>query len=486
MPNIGLMYALSAGADSIRTFDQSASSSSASSMGSDVVTPWPISERSTTTSTLSSAPMRSHAFGANGAAASGAPPRPRPEAGRWNPMTSPAPAAPVVSRNSRRVMPADALMSRSLGGAVDGGANPLIGAAAADVGHRGVDIRVARVRILRQQRGRGHDLSRLAIAALRHVFLDPRPLHGVCAVLRETLDGGHALAGHGRHRQHARARGGALQVDGTGAALRDAAAELGACEAERVAQHPKERGVGGDVDGLALAVDGKGDRRHERVSSRKMKTTCSGGRVDGRGEGHAVSSCRVTVASPFIYRGRGPGLTRAGCLVLPLLGSLAGGPASAQGREWTFGPFEKPKQVNPVITPSRVSTFVSPMNDSLVHWEEHATFNPAAVVRRGRVYVLYRAEDASGEMQIGRHTSRLGLAESEDGLRFSRRGAPVLYPAKDGQARYEWPGGVEDPRLVETEEGVYVLTYTQWNRDVPRLAVATSSDLVHWTKHGPA
>src|SRR5881409_1024794 len=36
MPNIGLVYALSAGADSIRTFDQSASSSSASSMGNDV------------------------------------------------------------------------------------------------------------------------------------------------------------------------------------------------------------------------------------------------------------------------------------------------------------------------------------------------------------------------------------------------------------------------------------------------------------------
>ena len=79
MPNMGLMYALSAGADSIRTFDQSASSSSASSIGNDVVTPWPISERSTTTSTLSSAPIRSHALGANGAAAAGS--SRRPEAG---------------------------------------------------------------------------------------------------------------------------------------------------------------------------------------------------------------------------------------------------------------------------------------------------------------------------------------------------------------------------------------------------------------------
>ena len=37
-----------------------------------------------------------------------------------------------------------------------------------------------------------------------------------------------------------------------------------------------------------------------------------------------------------------------------------------------------------------------------------------------------------------------------------------------------------------TEDGTYVLLYTQWNRKVPRLAVATSKDLVNWTKYGPA
>src|SRR5438445_2384697 len=63
MPNMGFVYALSAGANSILILDQSASSSSARSMGSEVVTPWPISDRSTTTSTLSSVPMRSHALG---------------------------------------------------------------------------------------------------------------------------------------------------------------------------------------------------------------------------------------------------------------------------------------------------------------------------------------------------------------------------------------------------------------------------------------
>ena len=161
-------------------------------------------------------------------------------------------------------------------------------------------------------------------------------------------------------------------------------------------------------------------------------------------------------------------------------------PVQGQGTPWMFGPFEKPAQVNPIISPGPAATFLSPMTDSLVRWEELATFNPAAVVKDGKVYVLYRAEDASGKSEIGFHTSRLGLAESNDGLRFTRRPAPVLYPDKDAQARYEWTGGVEDPRIIESEDRTFVLTYTQWNRDVPRLAVATSKDLVHWTKHGPA
>ncbi len=142
-----------------------------------------------------------------------------------------------------------------------------------------------------------------------------------------------------------------------------------------------------------------------------------------------------------------------------------------------LGPFTKANDLNPVIMPRDAAHFA---------WEPTATFNPAAVVRNGQIFVLYRAEDASGELKIGGHTSRIGLAQSVDGLRFTRQAAPVLYPDSDAQRPYEWPGGVEDPRVVETEDGGYVLTYTQWNRQVPRLAVATSRDLIHWTKHGPA
>jgi len=175
---------------------------------------------------------------------------------------------------------------------------------------------------------------------------------------------------------------------------------------------------------------------------------------------------------------------RAACLLLLL--SLASADAQQPGREWTFGPFEKPTGVNPILLPNRGATFTSPMTGRVVRWEEMATFNPAAVVRNDTVYVLYRAEDMSGEAKIGGHTSRIGLATSSDGLRFTRRATPVLYPAKDKQIGNEWPGGVEDPRIVEREDGTYVLTYTQWNHKVPRLAVATSRDLVRWDKHGPA
>jgi predicted GH43/DUF377 family glycosyl hydrolase len=140
----------------------------------------------------------------------------------------------------------------------------------------------------------------------------------------------------------------------------------------------------------------------------------------------------------------------------------------------------------PVIRPRPESVFADSITGKPVHWEALHTFNPAAVVRGDKVFVLYRAEDDSGTMQIGMHTSRLGLAESDDGVHFTRSPEPVFYPSEDGQKAREWPGGVEDPRIVEAPDGTYVLTYTQWNRETYSIGVATSPDLVHWTKHGPA
>jgi predicted GH43/DUF377 family glycosyl hydrolase len=153
---------------------------------------------------------------------------------------------------------------------------------------------------------------------------------------------------------------------------------------------------------------------------------------------------------------------------------------------WQIGPFTRPESGNPVIAPRAESTFSDPVSKASVPWEALHTFNPAAIVRDGIVFVLYRAEDNSGPMEIGGHTSRLGLAESTDGVHFTRRDAPVFSPARDKQEPREWPGGVEDPRIVESEDGTYVLTYTQWNRQTYSVGIASSRDLTHWTKHGPA
>jgi len=181
---------------------------------------------------------------------------------------------------------------------------------------------------------------------------------------------------------------------------------------------------------------------------------------------------------------------RAFLLVLWLgVGRLTAADANHDQR-WMLGPFSRPPGVNPIIQPDTNAVFNCPMYGRSVPWAALHTFNPGAVLKGDKVCVLYRAEDASGAMKIGGHTSRIGLAESDDGLHFNCQPEPVLFPAVDDQRTNEWTGGCEDPRVVQTEEGTYVITYTAYYRgDKPRLArlsVATSRDLVHWTKHGPA
>jgi len=105
-------------------------------------------------------------------------------------------------------------------------------------------------------------------------------------------------------------------------------------------------------------------------------------------------------------------------------------------------------------------------------WESAGTFNPAVIEHDGKYVMLYRAQDAQG-------TSRLGYAESPDGIHFERRPQPVLSPEAD----YEKSGGVEDPRLVKLGD-TYYLTYTGYNTRDAQLCLATSRDLVHWDRKG--
>jgi beta-1,2-mannosidase len=158
----------------------------------------------------------------------------------------------------------------------------------------------------------------------------------------------------------------------------------------------------------------------------------------------------------------------------------ANSPSGSPDSTWALLPFEKVDSVNPVLLPGE-NSFVCPILDKRIKWEEKDVFNPAATVRDNKVYLLFRAEDKIGKFA---GTSRLGLAVSDDGLHFAKLSEPVFYPDNDSLKIYEWEGGVEDPRLVEREDGMYVMTYTAYDGKLARLLVATSTDLIHWTKHG--
>lgn len=135
------------------------------------------------------------------------------------------------------------------------------------------------------------------------------------------------------------------------------------------------------------------------------------------------------------------------------------GVAAQEIPAWVPGPFAR-HEGNPIM---------EPLGNG---FEAFAVYNPAMIVENGTFYMLYRAEDRKG-------VSRIGLAESEDGIDFVRHPEPVLSPTED----YEIWGGCEDPRVVEID-GVYYMTYTAFDGWWAKLALATSEDLVHWEKHG--
>jgi predicted GH43/DUF377 family glycosyl hydrolase len=105
-------------------------------------------------------------------------------------------------------------------------------------------------------------------------------------------------------------------------------------------------------------------------------------------------------------------------------------------------------------------------------WSSLGLFNPAAIKLASKTVLLFRAQDDN-------QTSRIGYAESTDGLHFTVRPDPVLAPEAD----YEKGGGVEDPRILQIQ-GTYYLTYTGYDKHSAQLCLATSNDLVHWQRQG--
>src|SRR5215813_6033653 len=251
-PHTRLRRTLSPGVGySVLTLDQSASSSSATSWASPVTVPWPISDRTTLTTMLSSGLMTTQAL-ISGVAACACARR----SGMSNPSARP-PAAAVPITNERRLMRCDMAALRSrVGRGVDRSAHLLEGATATDIGDRAIDVRVRGLWLVLEQSRHRHDHSCLAIAALWHVVLDPGPLHLVqSAAVGKPLDRRDVLAVGGADGKRAGAHRLALNMNCTGAALGNTAAILGAGQPNLFSNDPQQRSVRVHFDRMGLPID---------------------------------------------------------------------------------------------------------------------------------------------------------------------------------------------------------------------------------------
>lgn len=105
-------------------------------------------------------------------------------------------------------------------------------------------------------------------------------------------------------------------------------------------------------------------------------------------------------------------------------------------------------------------------------FESVGVLNPATIKDGNIIHLFYRAIAKDNYSTIGYCKLSAPMVIQ------SRDEKPLLYP----QAEYEFQG-LEDPRIVNIE-GTYYLSYTAFNGINALGALATSSNLLNWEKHG--
>jgi predicted GH43/DUF377 family glycosyl hydrolase len=114
-------------------------------------------------------------------------------------------------------------------------------------------------------------------------------------------------------------------------------------------------------------------------------------------------------------------------------------------------------------------------------WERAAVFNCGAVYEKGLFHVIYRASDIGPHERYGEYHNSLGYAVSKDLRHWHRLSEPVLKNDVPQELR-----GPEDPRLVKIGN-IFYMTYVGFANRFPgdyRICLATSQDLVNWTRQG--
>jgi predicted GH43/DUF377 family glycosyl hydrolase len=117
--------------------------------------------------------------------------------------------------------------------------------------------------------------------------------------------------------------------------------------------------------------------------------------------------------------------------------------------------------------------------------EVEGVLNPAAVRHTdGQLYLFPRLVAKGNYSRIG--IARVLFDKAGDPIGVERLGV-ALEPEADYELGPNGRGGCEDARVTYLEPlGHYVMTYTAFGAHGPRIAIARSEDLFHWTRVGLA
>lgn len=110
-------------------------------------------------------------------------------------------------------------------------------------------------------------------------------------------------------------------------------------------------------------------------------------------------------------------------------------------------------------------------------WDHYAADNPFVFVEQGTLYCFYEAQDKPFDQ--GGH-EQIGLAISRDGVRWEKLAHnPVIVVGPGGS----WDNLVAKLPTVARHKDLYYLFYSGRDGKTKQIGLATSSDLLHWTKH---
>jgi len=122
-----------------------------------------------------------------------------------------------------------------------------------------------------------------------------------------------------------------------------------------------------------------------------------------------------------------------------------------------------------MVTIEKLGIILSPTD---IEFENSGVFNPGIYQEGNTIHILYRA------VQKGNY-STIGYAKTDGPLKIIERNESPLI---NREFLYE-NHGVEDPRIVKIEDTFYI-TYTAYDGVNAMGAFATSTDLIHFKKHG--